>query len=110
MARTALVPQRITPDGLELLPEPANVDGHSMPLRRDVALLVSNASAGAVTATIPTPAKVAGLDVAERTVNVPAGADRYIAVGNDPVYRQADGTVHVDISPITSVTVAVLAL
>ncbi|PSK95772.1 hypothetical protein CLV30_12824 [Haloactinopolyspora alba] len=110
MARTPITPQRVTSAGLAPAAEPANVDGNSMPLSPGHVLLVDNGSAAAVTVTIPTPAKFDGLDVAERTINVPAGEAWHINLGGQPVYRQPGGVAHIDYSPAPDATVTVAVL
>lgn len=110
MARTAITAQTVTAAGLDLADEAANVDGNQFGWTPRRLVRVVNGSAGEVTVTIPTPAQVAGLDVAERTVAVPAGGTRFIGPFPPSAYRQADGSVHLDYSAVTSVTVAVLEL
>lgn len=71
-------------------------------------LLVHNASAGAVTLTIPTPAAVtvAGLDVPDRVVSIAAGA--YALVVESLEAKNADGMVYANWSASTSVTAALI--
>lgn len=108
MARTVITPQKAASAGLALATEPGNVDGHSLPIERGVVLLVNNGSAGSINVTLVTPGSADGdLALPDRVVAVPAGASRYF--GNlDAVYRQLDGTVHVDLSAVASVTVAAI--
>lgn len=108
MPRTAITPQKATSAGLALVTEPGNVDGHSLPIERGVVLVVSNGSAGSINVTLVTPGTADGdLAIPDRIVAVPAGATRYF--GNlDAVYRQSDGSVHVNLSAVASVTVAAL--
>jgi hypothetical protein len=107
MARTAITPQKPTSAGLALATEPANVDGHSLP--HDALLVVANASAGPINVTLVTPGVVDGdLAVPDRIVAVPAGASRYFGA-LDRIFRQADGTAHVDLSAVASVTVAAIS-
>ncbi|HEY9409330.1 MAG TPA: hypothetical protein VIQ30_22645 [Pseudonocardia sp.] len=108
MARTAITPQKATSAGLTLATEPANVDGNMIPLSSGMVLVVTNASGAEITVTFPTPATVDGLAVADRAVAVPAGATGHVALGSSRVYRQPDGTAHVDYSAVSSVTVALL--
>jgi hypothetical protein len=107
MPRTAITPQQVTAAGLAPAYEPANVDGNSVGQRGHQALHVKNASAAAVTVTLPTPGQVSGLDIADRTVSVPAGGERLISTSSG-VLRHGDGTVQVNYSAVASVTVAVL--
>lgn len=108
MARTAITAQVATPAGLAPAFEPANVDGNSFVLRQSRALRVKNGSGASVNVTIPTPGTVDGLAIADRVVAVAAGADMLIGLGRGDVYRQTDGSVYVDYSAVTSVTVAVI--
>lgn len=107
MPRTAITPQQVTSAGLALATEPANVDGNS--IKQGVLLQVANASAASVNVTVVTPGVVDGdLTIADRVVAVAAGATRIIGRLGD-VYRQpSDGTVHVNYSAVTSVTVAAI--
>lgn len=111
MARTRLAGQPVTPAGLAANYTAANVDGHSV-ATSDI-VHVRNAAASAITVTIQTPATVAGLAVADQTVSVPAGGDRFIGGFRADAYAQPSGTdaglVWVDFSAVTSVTVAALA-
>lgn len=108
MARTAITPQKASSAGLALAMEPGNVDGHSVPIERGVILVVTNGSAGTINATLVTPGSADGdLALPDRVVAVPAGATRYF--GNlDAVYRQVDGSAHVNLSTVASVTVAAI--
>lgn len=107
MARTAITPQQVVSTGLTVAYEPANVDGNSIAgasRRRD--LTVKNGSAGSINVTIPTPGTVDGLAIADRVIAVAAGAEVRIRTDGS-AYRQSDGSVHIDYSAVTSVTVAV---
>lgn len=109
MARTPITAQVATSAGLTPTFEAANTDGNSYVLRQGRVLRVKNASAAAITVTLPTPGTVDGLAIPERTVNVPAtSGDVLIALGKGDAYRQSDGTVLVDYSAVASVTVAVI--
>lgn len=110
MPRTAITAQQATSAGLVPNFEPANVDGNSFTLRQARALRVKNGSAASVNVTLPTPGTVDGLAIDNRVIAVAAGADMVIGLGRGDAYRQTDGTVHVDYSAVTTVTVAVLDL
>ena len=113
MARTAIVAQQIAATGLNPSYEAANVDGNSFANDGNSILHVKNGSAGAINVTLQTPQTVAGLDVAEAVVAIPAGEERFIgalrpATFNRPVGAVDAGMVYVDYDDVTSVTVAVL--
>jgi len=110
MARTALTPQRITSAGLVLSPAAANVDGHSIPLRDGLALLVRNDGVADRTVTIPTPLTVDGLAVTDRAITVAAGTDRLIALGGQSAYRQADGAAYINFDAVTSLFCMLVAI
>lgn len=106
--RTAITPQQVTSAGLVPATEPANVDGNSIPV--GAILQVTNASAGSINVTVPTPGAVDGdLPLPDRVVAVGAGVTALIGrLG--PVFHQSDDTIHVNYSAVTSVTVAAIKL
>lgn len=67
---------------------------------------VKNGSGGSLDVTLVTPQQVAGLDVEDRVVPVPAGGDAFIAVDN--TYRNDSGLADITWSATSSVTFAVL--
>jgi hypothetical protein len=70
---------------------------------------VKNGSGGSITLTLVTPGEVDGLAVADRTVVVPAGEDRFASVGD--LYRnRSDGLATLTWSAVTTVTFAALRL
>lgn len=110
MARTAIQPQHVTSAGMTPIPAPANADGHSIPLGIGYALVIDNGSAGAITVEVPTTLEVDGLALPERTIPIPAGEARHIALGAQTAYRQGDGTAWINFTAggVTSVTVYLL--
>lgn len=108
MARTALTAQRISSAGTEIALTAANVDGHSIPMRAGLVLLVRNGDAAPHTVTVPTPLTVDNLAVTDQAITVTAGEDRYIALGTKPAYRQADGTAYINFDAVTSMSCALL--
>lgn len=111
MARTAITPQAAAATGPAITFEPANATGNSFRTARGRALHVKNGSGGSINVTLPTPATANGLAVADRVVAVAAGAHSVIGLGaasGAGIYAQVDGSVHVDYSSATSVTVAVI--
>jgi hypothetical protein len=111
MARTTIAVQQILRSGLEAVYTAANADGHA--LLNDgkrTFLHVVNGDAADKTLTFATPLTVDGLAVADRTVVVTAAEERLIGPFPTEIYGQSDGTIHVDYSDVTSVTVAALRL
>lgn len=107
MARTAITPQAPTSAGLALVTEAGNVDGHTIP-NEGAVLQVTNGSGAPINVTLVTPGSADdSLAIPDRVVAVPAGATRYFG-DLDAVYRQSDGTTHVNLSAVGSVTVAAL--
>ncbi len=74
----------------------------------DSIIRVHNGSGVSVTLTVVTPGTVDGLAIADRTVAVPAGADRYVRVPRVPYRNPDDGKVHLTWSPAASVTFEVI--
>jgi hypothetical protein len=74
-------------------------------------LLFEKTGAGNCTVTVQTPAKQGGLDVAERTFNVPATTGD-VAAGPFPpsLYNDASGDLRFTLSEVTGLTVAVVSL
>lgn len=105
MARTALTAAQIDEDGVVASLTSANADGHSIVFRSKLFLRVTNGSASSITVTVQTPKTVSGLAVADRPITVAAGATVYINLDNADLYRQSNGTVYVDFSAVTTVTV-----
>ena len=114
MARTTITSQRPTSAGLAPAYEPANVDGNQYRLTPGRVLHVKNGSGADLTVTVPTPASadrlVDGLAVPDRTYTIATAAERLIALGTSPAYRQAGGVAHINYSAATSVTVALFEL
>lgn len=110
MPRTVITPQAVGSAGVVPATEAANVLGNSVvPAAAGTALRVTNGSGGSINVTVQTPGVVDNdLALPDRVVAVAAGATKYIAGLANPVYRQSDGTVLVDYSAVTTVTVAVL--
>ena len=106
MARTPLTVQNIVSSGLTPSFGAANVDGHSMANdgKKDF-FVVKNGSGVSINATVPTTVVVDGLSVTDRVVAVPAGQERWIGGLTPQYYNNADGTVNIDLSAVTSVTI-----
>jgi hypothetical protein len=108
MPRTAITAQAITAAGVAATYEPANVLGNSYALVPSRVLHVKNGGGSSITVTIPSTQSVEGLAVPNRTITVTNGTDKFISLGASGAHRQTDGSVNVDYSGVTSVTVAVL--
>ncbi|MFE4991422.1 hypothetical protein ACFRH4_08730 [Streptomyces mirabilis] len=111
MARTALPPQQFTTLGLAptyVVPDAAGVSFKSSGKQM---LHVKNASGSSITVTLKIGKTVEGQAVTAPTATVAAGADKFFGPFSDN-YEQSDGkdTIFVDISAVTSVTVACLTL
>lgn len=109
MARTALTVNAVSETGTTLSASAANVDGHSLvntARANKLFLYVNNGSGVSVNVTIQTPQTVRGLAVADQVIAVGAGVEKIIGPFDASFYNQADGTVYVDFSAVTSVTVA----
>lgn len=69
---------------------------------------IKNASVGSIDVTIDTPATVDGLAVAQRTVAVGAGAEKFIGPFPPSTYNDTGGFVNLSYSGVTTLTIAVL--
>ncbi len=102
----ALLPtQRPTPQGIA--PAFSAAGAHEFVPGSNTDLYVKNASGAAINVTIPTPATIDGVDVADIVVSVPAGGERLIRVPPS-VAVKPNGRADVNFSAAASVTVAVL--
>jgi len=76
-----------------------------------VILHFKKAGAGDCTVTVQTPKQVAGLDVAENTLTVPATTgDKFAGPFPPSVFNDANGDLKFTLSEITGLTVAVLGI
>lgn len=110
MARSSLTVQDVVRSGLSPSYASAEGDGNSFANNGRVVLHAKNGSGGSITVTIQTPGTVDGLAVSDRTVAIPAGEERIIGVFPPADYNQSDGSVYVDYSGVTSLTVAALRI
>lgn len=69
---------------------------------------VKNGSGGSVTVTVATTQEVEGLAVADVSVAIPAGEDRFIGPFRQKTFNASDDNVDVTYSSETSVTLAVI--
>lgn len=75
-----------------------------------VILNVKNGAGAPITVTIETPGTVDGLAIAELIVTVPNAEERWIGPFPPNTYNQDAGTVYVDYSAVTTITVAALRI
>lgn len=99
--------QNIINTGLDPVFAAASAGGDKAITGPGAYLEVKNGGGSAVTVTLATPGTVDGdLAVADRTVSVPAGGSRKVALPH--LYRNpSDGLAAISYSAVTSVTVAV---
>lgn len=105
MARTALTVQQISRAGLTPSYAAANVDGHSMPADGVAFAHVKTVGTGC-TVTVPIPKTVDGQAVSSKTYVIGTNSERMIGPFKSDPYGQSDGTVNLDFSAVTAVTVA----
>lgn len=110
MARADISVQLIDRSGLEPSYTAATADGEKFVNNGRVFIHVKNGDASQHTVTVQTPGTVDGLDVAERTVDIPAGEERIIGPFPPGHYNQADGKVYIDYDAVTSITLAAIRL
>lgn len=113
MADRILTPQRPSDAGITVSRTSGLLTADTHIVRNDgkTLLLFIKTGAGACTVTIQTPAKVGGLDVAERTVTVPATTGD-VAIGPFPpsIFNDGAGDLRFTLSEVTGLDVAVLQL
>ena len=96
-------------DGLVATYHAASGGGDKVTPGSGVGIHVKNGSASAVDVTLVTPGTVEGLAVADRVVEVGAGADAFIAVPD--IYRSStDGLASITWEATTTVTFAVIRI
>lgn len=108
MARSALTVLTPVVTGLDPAHAAANVDGNSVPGTADIIVEVVNGAGAPITVTVPTPATVGGLAITDGGGTVPAGGRRWFGPFRADLFNQADGTVSIDYSAVTSVTVTAI--
>lgn len=115
MARTQLTAELVVSAGLNATYTAATADGEAFDnASEDVIIHIVNGGGGACVLTVQTPMQQDGLDVAERTVSVPAGEDRFVGPFQRSIYGKLDSTlgiphaVWIDTDVQTSVTLAVM--
>lgn len=113
MADVRISVERILQTGLEATYSGSLSAANTYQVRNSgrVFLHFKKSAAVICTVTIQTPAQVAGLDVAEQTVAVPATTgDRFIGPFPPSVFNVAAGDLEFTLSDVDGLTVAVLEL
>lgn len=105
MARTALAPQEISRAGLNPVLSAANVDGHWIVNDGKTYLEVLNGSGASINVTLVISKTIDGVTSSGKVIAVPAGERRKIGPFPADIYNQADGSVNVNFSAVTTVTV-----
>lgn len=103
MARTALLVQRPDADGMIPSYAAANVAGHSF-TAVNAFIHVKNGGGSGITITLPSPGTVEELAIADRTIAVAAGAE--VMFVPSAAVKDASGSMNIDFSSVTSVTIA----
>lgn len=94
--------------GTLITPAAADATGNAFNNGGNQMLVVLNDSGVTVTVTVDAPGTFQGVTLADATVAVAAGARKVIGPFHPAAFNQSDGTVHVDYSAVTSVTVYVI--
>ena len=112
MARTVLAVQQVTINGAAPTFAAADqANGMEFANNGDVILEVKNTSASPVTVTLTTPITVEGIALTDPAISVPATTgDRIFGTFSPQVFNQAGGTVYVDFSASSGVTIAAYKL
>lgn len=100
--------QHVDLDGLDPTYTAAAAGGDRFAPHERTVLHVKNGSAASINVTVTTPAKRGGLNIADQTVAVPAGGERFIRPAAPEYIRASDGMADLTYSDVTSLTVAVL--
>lgn len=104
MARSALTLQTVAKTGIVPSYAAANADGNSFANDGNTVIHVKNGSGSSINVTLQTPGTVDDLAVTDRVVAVAAGAEKMIGPFPPGIYNQS-GSVYVDYSDVTTVTV-----
>ncbi|MEU1883426.1 hypothetical protein ABZ470_39485 [Streptosporangium sp. NPDC020072] len=110
MARTDLAAVATSRAGVDLTAglTAATVDGHAFADNGRMLLVVKNTDTTAKQVTFDIPVLVDGMTVTDRQVSVPANTGLMLYGPFTPVYRQANGKVHIDYSAVTGLSVKLL--
>lgn len=88
----------------------ASAGGDKVPPGGDVTLHVKNDGTASITCTVVIPGTVAGQDIGDVAVAIPAGGERFIGPLTRSVFAGPDGLVDVTWSATTSVTFAAVTV
>lgn len=102
--------EQVSITGLNATANAADVGGDDFLNNGNIILRIANGGGGSVTATIPTPAKVRGVDIDDPQVAIPAGEERYIGPFPPALFNDSTGKASITYSGVTSVTVEVLEI
>ncbi|MFE1358857.1 hypothetical protein [Streptomyces harbinensis] len=87
-----LITQTVTQAGVIVVHDPADPAGDKVRPGRGVALSVRSASETDLVVTLVTPGTIAGLEIEDREVPIPAGADVMVPIADSQLYGDpADG-------------------
>lgn len=103
-----LSPQQADLDGLDPSYAAASAGGDEFVPDDRVVLHVKNDDASPTDVTITTTAEEGGLAVADQTVTVPAGEERFIKPAQEHLIKASDGNADISYTNVTSVTVALI--
>ena len=98
--------ENVTSAGIEPTAHPASGGGDTVP--PDTVVRVMNGGESPITLTIVTPGTVDGLDIADRTVTVPAGEVRLVRPTRAAYMNPATGKVNLTWSSATNVSFEVI--
>lgn len=113
MANVTIAPEKVAPGGIAPTRTGSldTADTHIVRNNGQMLLMFQKAGAGICAVTVQTPAKRGGLDIAERTFNVPASTGDVIAGPFPPaLYNDAAGDLRFTIDEATGLTVAAVYL
>jgi hypothetical protein len=111
MARVSVATQAVTPAGVAPTFQAGTTDGEIVDVGANLTLVVRNGGGSSTTLTVQTPMQYQGLDVAEVSLVLAAGATGFVALDPTLFRRTAApdaGRAYVNYTVITSVTVAVI--
>jgi len=109
-ARTVITPTAVSSSGVTQTLTAANADGNNFTNNGATWVVIANGYTSDITATFQTPRTIDGLAVADKTVVVPTGSTFAIGPFGAATFNQSDGTVYIDYTESTTVTVGAFYL